>query len=101
MKVKKFKDAIPKEIFVKGAKYNVVFTNTMNFTDTVYGLFDPSTRTIFIKKHMTERQTIATFFHELCHAFEHEFEKELGHKAINWLEYALADFYMSNPVWRV
>lgn len=87
---------IPSEIIVKKAKYQVVMTNTMDFDDEVYGLCDPQTRVILIKKHMTKRQTLATFIHEVLHAIEFEYGFTLGHKIINPLEHPLTDFIRHN-----
>lgn len=87
----------PQTLKIKTAIWNVVITNTLvNNEWELYGLCDPSTRTIFIKKHLTQRQALSTFWHEVLHAFEYEYDLKLGHPLINKLEFAIADLLRFN-----
>lgn len=89
---------IPKQIRVKNAIYNIVFTNTLYPDDEyfTFGLCDPQTRTIYIKKHLTEQQTISTYWHEYFHAVEFEYGVKIGHPMIEILEKAMAHLYRRN-----
>lgn len=89
---------IPKQVRIKNALYNVVFTNTLEFKDDefCFGACDPSTRTIFLKKHLTEQQTVSTYFHEVLHAFEFEYDVKIGHPMIEILEKCFAHLHRRN-----
>lgn len=84
---------IPSTIKIKRANWNIVFTNTMDFGPdmSVYGLCDPKTRTLFIKKGLTERQTLITLVHEILHALESDCDIDLGHRIINKIDFVIAD----------
>ena len=60
------------------------------------GLCDPSSQTLYIRLNQVPRETLETFIHEVLHAFEEEYEVQLGHRVINKLEKAIADFILNN-----
>lgn len=84
----------PTRVKIKKFHWNIVFTNSID--DETVGLCDLNTKTIFIKKHLSKRQTLATFMHEWLHAVEEMYNVKLGHKIINKLEFAIADFFLDD-----
>jgi hypothetical protein len=88
----------PATLRIKRAIWHIIITNTLDFDgQTVFGLCVPRTRTIYIKKNLTMRLALRTFWHEVSHAFEYEYDLNLGHRKINKLEVALADLIRFNP----
>ena len=88
----------PKEIIVKDQPYDIKFCrNTPEGPDSDVGLYDPETRTLYIRYKQTPKETFKTAVHEWLHAVEDEYGVKLGHPIIEKLEDAIADLVEKNP----
>lgn len=98
--VPQFKDYKPYYI-VNGHKWTLVFKNRLK--KGLFGLCDPDIKTIFVSiqhplfsRRMALPEVYATVIHEMLHAFEFEYEIELGERLVTKLEHAITDFLVSN-----
>lgn len=90
------KDRLPKSFQVGDAIYLVEFVDSFPEDPTQTGLCDSDPPVISIKNGLTDRETVATLVHELCHCFTFEHGLTLKHKLIEKLEHPLAAFIMKN-----
>lgn len=87
----------PSELIIAEDTYKVRFVKKMpdGCRDTV-GLCDFSERTIYLKKGMSQAETLKTFIHEILHAICEEHKIKVSHKAIYRLEEAVYAFFVGN-----
>lgn len=67
--------------------YEVVWVDKFDNPDTL-GLCDFDKKIIYIKKKMGAKDTRATFWHELTHAMEAEYNFQIPHAVVHQLEVA-------------
>lgn len=90
----------PTEIEIRdGIFYKILFKSARKMdteTHTVWGFCDPNRREIWIRQGQKPAQRAVTFWHELQHAIEFEWEIDLPHKTIYDLEAPLAHIFKRN-----
>lgn len=86
---------LPKQVKVRDAIYTVIFMDRLSGGDL--GGMDPVNRLIMLSLDQTPEELVASWFHEFCHAIEHEYGVKMGHKVINRLEYDLVEIARSAP----
>lgn len=77
----------PKLVRVGDEDYRVCFARKLKNGDL--GYCDSDMKLITISRDQDPDEMLATFLHEVLHAFEFESGLELGHPRINKLEYLL------------
>jgi len=89
---------IPRQLLVKDQIYSVRFVKNLpdEIKGTTIGLCCAETQTIYIKQGLSKAERVSTFFHELLHAIEFEFEFDMPHKLIYRLEGPLAQVIVDN-----
>lgn len=96
---------IPRELRIGDGEWRVKFCRLIDpgthYSNEIQGDCDPSEKVIRIKTNQSPHTRLETFLHEILHAFEFEYEFELGHPLIEKLEVALGAFLRDNfPGWR-
>lgn len=91
MRVPKIKD-YPKELFLKGDCYKVVFVKNLKNLGEV----DPSSHTLRIRAGMSRNETFKTFIHEVLHIIEFSWPLPIPHKLVYNLEEAIFSFLLDN-----
>lgn len=87
----------PKQFVIDDEVYKIQFVDTILKDKGCMGVCDSETRVIKIKNGQSTSETLATLIHELCHAFENEYEDlKISHKAIYVLEKALLNLLLQN-----
>lgn len=88
----------PKDVMVNGNLWAVKFVRHLPDTKTkkTFGICDPSDRVIYIRQGQDSEERLDTFFHELVHAIECEFDIDIEHKLVDKLGAALARVYVEN-----
>jgi hypothetical protein len=80
---------IPSHIKIKNkVVYEIVWVDSFKDED-VLGECRPEQRQIALKNGMSEKQTWATFLHEILHCFQFERDVSISHKHIYELEEAI------------
>jgi hypothetical protein len=91
MKVVLQPEDFPKIIDIGASKYHNIFVEKLNSDDC--GACDMGDKIILISKNHEEGSVLATFWHEVLHAFEEEYKIKLGHPLIEKLEHAIAQVH--------
>lgn len=86
----------PKEVFIKGSVWKLFFKRCIDNNQDDLGLCDASEKELFIKLGQIPRERLATFIHELIHAFEEEYDFDLPHPIVYKLEKAIVAFLLDN-----
>lgn len=91
------KPKIPKEMMIGDELWSVRFTRNIPSKDKdLYGLCDPSDKTIYIRPGLSYRQRLDTLIHELIHALEFEHGFELEHKHVYKIAEGLVNIWLEN-----
>ena len=64
--------------------------------DYHWGLCEPNTKTIYIKRKQPKAEKLKTFIHESIHAMETEYQFTLPHADVERLEVAMTAFLTDN-----
>lgn len=90
----------PREVEIREGVFYKIFFKRPAKMDTpkhiVWGFTDPNSREIWIRQGQTPHQRAQTFWHELQHAIEFEWEIDLPHKTVYDLEAPLAYIFNRN-----
>lgn len=94
MKQKEF----PRDVVINGNLWEIKFVRHLPDTKTkeTLGICDPSNRVIYIRQGQSKEERLDTFFHELIHAAECEFDFDIEHKLVDKLGAAFARVYVEN-----
>jgi hypothetical protein len=84
--------AYPKKIYFSDTAYKVKFQRGLD----CFGKTNDTIKVIAIKKGLSERETLATFIHEILHVIEFETPVKLKHKTIYKLEKAIVEILLDN-----
>ncbi len=92
---------IPRQLLVNDQIYQVKFARDLpqvhdGRKGATRGLCSFDTQTIIIKQGLSKADRDITFFHELLHAIEFEYDIEIAHKLIYRLEGPLAQVIVDN-----
>lgn len=90
----------PKSIRVGTVDYKILVTNRIPKVNgqKIYGLCCSGERKIWVRKSLPPDEQLSTFWHEVLHALDFEFEIEgLTHDLIYNLEQPLSWFFQDNP----
>lgn len=85
----------PPLIAVREALYRLCIAEKLRNDDC--GVCDESTKLIMLSSNYDDAELLDTFWHELLHAFEAEYNTVLGHKLINKLAEFLAQVSRQLP----
>lgn len=88
----------PREVLVGDALWSVRFCRTLGSTKHTWtmGLCDPADHTIYIRQGLNAKERLATFCHEIIHAWEYEFGFELPHHLVHQMDAAMEKFITDN-----
>lgn len=86
----------PKEVIIGGRSWKIKFRRVIEGDRRYLGMCYFEDAEIHIRLGQSRRDRLATYFHEILHAFEWEYDVKLGHKIICKLEYAQSDFVLDN-----
>lgn len=78
--------------------WELKFVKSCGDNDSNRGLCDPTNRTCYILKGMSNQEIFDTFLHEFMHSIEFEQEIDLPHSAIEKLELGISKFISDNIV---
>lgn len=90
---------LPKELVIGDSIWTVKSVRKIQFNERkreTIGLNDPSTQEILIKTGMSPKERLTTLIHEIIHAFEDEYDVEIGHEIIEKIEDGVAQFFIDN-----
>lgn len=86
----------PKEVQIKSDIWKIKFVKVIERDPILLGLTIWPDRVIKIKKGQKKSELLATYAHEIIHAFEFEYGFKLKHKHVSQLEEALLAFILTN-----
>lgn len=88
---------IPHKVKIKpGVFYEVVWVDKFDDPDQL-GYCTADKRLIYIKKDLSEKESMTIFLHELLHALEFEYGLKIPHKLIYSLQDPLWFVFNANP----
>jgi hypothetical protein len=96
MKSPKHPKDYPLLVPVKDTFYHVVFFKRLSNNDL--GFCDYDGKIIGLSREQSGLEMYATFFHELFHAFSHEYKIPLGHPQINRMEWDMVAILHQFPI---
>lgn len=85
----------PRALSIGNALYTVSFVNKMK---GCLGQCSGASKLILISRDQDAAEMLATYFHEVMHAWEFELGVKLGHPMIRKLEYAIVGVLLQFPV---
>lgn len=88
-------DSYPRLVEIGKATYHVVFMD--NLPKKILGMCDPRNKLILISSKQDAEEMHATYWHEVLHAIEIEFNCSLGHPRIRKLEWAIVQVLAQFP----
>ena len=86
----------PKTVMIGDSEWHVKFFRNKKGMKNTAGECDPSTKTIWLKQGQPHTELMSTYFHEVLHAFEDEYDHKVPHKTIYMLENAIMNFLFAN-----
>ena len=91
---------IPSELIIGDSLWSVKYKRCIepgtHYGKEIAGLCDPSTYEISIKRNLAPEEKLETFIHEVLHACEHEWEKDIPHELIYFIGEKLARIIFEN-----
>jgi hypothetical protein len=87
---------IPHQILVRDQVYEIKFVDRIRGVKRGRGKCCLERQTIWIKRGQSESDQIVTFFHEMLHAIEFEYEIDIAHDLVYALEGPLAQVIVDN-----
>lgn len=84
---------IPRELMIGDSLWKVRFVAKFDDEDTI-GLCCPDIKEIWIKRNLTPKDRLETFFHEILHLIEDETGWNLHHKFIYKSQGPLAQIFL-------
>lgn len=92
---------IPRKLLVKDQIYEVKYVSRIPSVNDgtkgpLRGLCCSDKQVIYIARGISKAEKVQTFFHELLHAIEFEYDIEIDHKLVYKLEGPLAQVIVDN-----
>lgn len=86
----------PKSLEINGNEWQILFRKLIEGDPYCYGLCCFDTRTITIRTGLKPDERRKTFFHELLHAIDYEYNINIAHRLVYKLEGPLSDVFEQN-----